>query len=115
MDDVKRYVQSLHKGSDKCQYVVQNLRWSGVYLRSTLSNTLLQRVLPLVPLTATVFKVFVAIMTTFISDSYDVLEYTLNQTKSLNLKIYPGDNVIDYCAETLVDAERLDSAGIFKP
>ena len=42
---VKRHVQSLQKGSEADQYVVQKLKWSGVYPRSTLSNTLLQKVL----------------------------------------------------------------------
>ena len=61
-----------------------------MYLRSTLSNTLLQRVLTLVPLTATGLEVFVAIMTTFISDSYDDLDETLTHMNSLKLKNYPG-------------------------
>ena len=82
---------------------------------NTLSNTLLQKVLTLVPLTATGTEVFVAIMTTFLSDSYDALEETLNHTKSLKLKRYPGENVTDFCAEILVYAERLESAGDFKP
>ena len=42
---VKGHVQSLLKGSEADQYVFQNLTWLGVYLRSTLSNTLLQKVL----------------------------------------------------------------------
>ena len=69
----------------------------------------------LVPLTATVLEVFDATMTTFLSDSYDALEETLNHMKSLKLKIYPGENVADFCAEILVDAERLESAGDFNP
>ena len=36
LDYVKRHAQSLHKGSEAYQYVVQNLTWSGVYLRSNL-------------------------------------------------------------------------------
>ena len=36
LEYVKRYVQSLQKGSEADNYVVQNLTWSGVYLRSTL-------------------------------------------------------------------------------
>ena len=36
-----RHVQSLQKDSEADQYVVQNLTSSGVYLRSTVSNTLL--------------------------------------------------------------------------
>ena len=112
---VKSHVQSLLKGSEADQYVFQNLTWSGVYLRSTLSNNLLQKVLPLVPLTATGPEVFVATTTKFLLDSYDALEETLNHMKSLKLKSYPGDNVTDCCAAILVDAERLESAGAFKP
>ena len=43
LEYVKRHVQSLLKGSEANQYFVQNLTWSGVYLRSILSNTLLRR------------------------------------------------------------------------
>ena len=67
------------------------------------------------PLTATGPEVYVAIMTTFFSDSYDALEETLNHMKSLKLKSYPGENVTDCCAAILVDAKRLESAGAFKP
>ena len=54
-------------------------------------------------------------MTTFLSDSYDALEETLNHMKSLKLKSYPGENITDCCAAILVDAERLESARTFKP
>ena len=36
LEYVKRHVQSLLKGSDTDQYIVQNLIWSGVYPRSNL-------------------------------------------------------------------------------
>ena len=36
LEYVKRHIQSLQKGSEADQYVVQNLKWSGVYLSSTL-------------------------------------------------------------------------------
>ena len=35
--------------------------------------------------------------------------------KSIKLKIYPGENVTDCCAEILADSERLGSAEDFKP
>ena len=35
--------------------------------------------------------------------------------KSLKLKFYTGKNITDCCAEILVDAERIESAGAFKP
>ena len=87
---MKRHVQSLQKVSETDQYFVQNLTWSGVYLRSNLSNTILQKVLKLVPLTETGHEVFVAAMATFLSAYYDALEETLTHTKSIKLKIYPG-------------------------
>ena len=91
---VKRHVKSLQKGSKEDQYVFQNLMWSGVYLRGTFTNNLHQKVLTLVPLTSTRLEVFVPTMATFLSDSYDALEETLTQTKSLKLNIYLGENVI---------------------
>ena len=84
-------------------------------MRSTLSNTLLQKVLTLVPLTETGPEVFVATMTQFISDSYDALEETINHLKSLKLKSYLGENVTDCCASILADAEPLESDGAFNP
>ena len=70
---MKHHVKSLQEGSKAYQYVVQNLTWSRVYLRSTLSNTLLQKVITLVPLTETILEVFVTTITTFLSNSYDSL------------------------------------------
>ena len=115
LDYVKLHVQSLHKGSEADHYVVQNLKWLVVYMRSNVSNTLLQKVLTLVPLTATGPEIFFATMTTFLSDSYDPLEENMNHIKSLKLKSYPGENVTDCCAEILVDAERLESARALNP
>ena len=81
----------------------------------TLANTLLRKILTLVPLTATGPEVFVVTMTKFISDSYCALEETLTHMQSLKLKSYPGENITYFCAAILVDAERLESAGDFNP
>ena len=54
-------------------------------------------------------------MTTFISDSYDALDDILTQMKSLKLIIYPGENVTDCSAAISVDADHLDSDGVFNP
>ena len=64
-------------------------------------------------LTSTGPEVYVATMTTVLSDSYDYLVYALNHTNSLKLKYYPGEIVTDYCDAILVDMERLESAGAF--
>ena len=66
-----KYSSGMLLQADQC--VVQNLTWLGVYLRSTLSNTILQKVLTLVPLIVTGPRVFVATMTKFLSDSFDDL------------------------------------------
>ena len=54
-------------------------------------------------------------MTKFISASYDVLEETFTNFKSIKIKSYPGDNVMDLCVEIVVDVESLESAGGFNP
>ena len=66
-------------------------------------------------ITETIPEVYVSTMTTFISNSYDTSEEALTRMKSIKIKIYPGENVTDFCAEILVDSEHLDSAGAFKP
>ena len=106
---------SLLKGSEADQYIVQNLTWSGVYLRSTMSNDLLQRVMTLVPLTATGPEVYVATMTTIISYSYYSLVGTLNHTKNLKLKDHPDRDAADCHDAILENVEGLESAGAFKP
>ena len=113
-DYMKRHIKILHKGYNTDEYVVQNLTWSGVYLWSTFSNALVQKVLTLVLLTSTGPEVFVSIMATFLSDYYDALEETINHMKSLKLKIYLGENFIDFCASILVDADCIDITGAFK-
>ena len=90
LDHMKIHVQSIQKVYEADQYVVQNLTWSGVYIKGSLSNTLLQKVLIFVLLTTTVPEVFVTTMTKFISNYDDALQETLTHTKSLKLKCYPG-------------------------
>ena len=91
----KRRLNILQKGYEAYRYLVQLLTWSGVYLRSTFSNTLLHKVLKLVPMTATGPEVLVATMTAVISNSYGALEDTLTHMNSIKLKSYPGENIKD--------------------
>ena len=67
------------------------------------------------PLAETVPELFVANMTTFISNSYDAFKDTLTHMKILKLKNCPGKNVIGYCDSMLVDAERLESSRAINP
>ena len=95
--------------------MVQNLTWSGVYLRSSLLYSLFQNILKLVSLTATGPEVYVATMTTVLSNYYDSLVDTLNQMKSLKLKDNTVGDVANCCDAILVDVERLESARAFNP
>ena len=98
---MKLHVHSLLKGSEADQYLVQNLTWSVVYLSSTLSNDILHKVLTLVPLIATVPEVYVATMSTVLSDSCYSLVGTINHMKSLKLKYNPEGDVAD-CYDTIL-------------
>ena len=80
-----------------------------------MSNDLLQKVLTLVPLTATGPEVYVATMTTIISNSYYSLVDTLNHTKNPKLKDNLGRDVAYCYNEILVNVESLESSGAFKP
>ena len=113
LDHMKHHVKILQKGLKSDKYMVQNLTWLGVYLRSTFSYDLLHKVLKLVQLTATVPEVYVSTMTTVLSDSYDSLAETLNHTKNLKIKDNPGDNVADCCDTILVDVDHLEIARVF--
>ena len=67
------------------------------------------------PLTSTNPEVYVATMTTIISNYYYSLVDTLNQTKSLKLKDNQGGDAVDCYDAILVTVEILDSVGAFKP
>ena len=110
---MKYHVKSIQKGYNSDKYMVHNLTWSVVFLRSTLPSALIQKVLKLVPLISTGPEFYVATMNTVIYDQYAYLVETLNHTKSLKLRDHPGDNVADFWNTILVDDDFLESAGPF--
>ena len=85
LDYTKHHVKSLQKYFKADKYIVQNLKWSGVYLRSTLLYAILQKELELVPLTKTGSEVYVANMNTVLSYYCDSLVGNMNHMKSLKL------------------------------
>ena len=115
LDYAKLHAKSLQKLYKAEKNTVQNLTCSGAYLRSTLSSALLQKVLKLVPLTATGTEVYVSNTITVIYYPYTSLMETLNHMKSLKLKDHPGENGADCCEEILENSERIESDGAFKP
>ena len=69
----------------------------------------------MVPLTATGPEVYVATMTTLISDSYYYLSDALNQMKSIKLSDNQGGDNADCYKTILKYLKGLESAGAFKP
>ena len=112
---MKHHLKSIQKAYKVDKYMIKKLKWPGVYLRSTLSNNPLQKVLTLVPLTETGPEVYVSTTTPIIHNSYDSLVDTMDHTKSIKLKDSLEENVTDCCDTILVYAERLESSRAFKP
>ena len=69
----------------------------------------------MVPMTVTVPEVYVSIIPTVLSESYDDLEKNMNHLNKIKLKNYPGEIVSDFFDAILVDAGHLDGDGQFKP
>ena len=107
LECVKLHVKIQHKSSKSDKYVVQNLTWSGAYLRSTFSYAIIQKILKLVPLTATRPEVYVATIITSLSGSNYSLVETLTHIKSLKLKDHTGGNVAWQMLSALIVPESL--------
>ena len=69
----------------------------------------------MVSLTATGNEVYVTTVTTIISNSYYSLVDNLNHTKNQKLKYHPSKDAVDCYNTILVNVERLESSGAFKP
>ena len=92
---MKCHVKGLEKGYKADNYLVQHLKWSGVYPRIKMPSYFIQNVLKLVPLTSTGPEVYITTMTIFLPNSCDTLEETLTHMKSLKLKSYAKENIAD--------------------
>ena len=116
MDYVRKFDQEIKSDTSQTdKYAFQNLDWSGQYLRNSLSADLLTKVLRELPITASGPEVFITTMHICLSDSYEALEETKKQLKTLKLSDFSGENVVNCCAQILMLAKCLDSAGAFEP
>ena len=113
-EHVKNHIEVLRKDETRADsYVIQNLNWSDSFLRNTLHHELLAKFLRYVPITASGPEIFMATVTVCFSDSYDALEQTKIELKTIKLKDFPGENVQDCVAKILDLCERLESGGAF--
>jgi hypothetical protein len=114
LEYVKEYVRTFRQTADK--YALQNLEWSGEYMRNSLSSQLLAKVVEEVSVSASGPEMLVATMTIIYSgQGYDALEQCKNELKSLTLKQFPGENVVDLNKKVTALCERLDSADMMGP
>ena len=77
-------------------------------------STLLQKILKILPLTATGPEVYVATMTNVLSGYYYSLVDNINHMKSLKLKDHMGVYIADCCDAILINVDRLESSAAFK-
>ena len=80
-----------------------------------MSYDIIQKILEFLPLTATGTKFDISTITTVLSNYYDYLEERYNHFKCIKPKDHMGENVAELCTVILVDDERLESEGDFRP
>ena len=101
-EHVKNHIEVLRKDETRADsYVIQNLNWSGQFLRNILHDEFLAKVLRYVPITASGPEIFMATVIVCFSDSYDALEQTKIELKTIKLKNFPSENVQDCVAKIL--------------
>ena len=86
------------------QYNLQDMNWSGTYLRSVLSSDGITKLLNITVLNSSWTEVFMSTMVIVMVYSYKALEYTLTHKKNRRWAYFPGENVSDLCASIVADA-----------
>lgn len=111
MTHVVKEVERLQSLKD--MYVTQNLKWSGEYIRESLSVDMLEKLYQDVSMQASGPETFAALMRVIHSDSYEALENTKRTLENIKLKSYAGENVRK-CNEDIARlSEQLVSGGHF--
>jgi hypothetical protein len=111
LSQVLKEVTRFHDYKD--MYINQNLKWSGEYIRSSISSELLEKLLQDSSISDSGPEAFAALMRVIHSDSYEALETTKKTREEIKLKSYPGEN-IRKCNEDIGRlAEQLQSGGHF--
>ena len=78
------------------QYNLQNMNWSGTYLRSVLSSDVLTKLLTITTLNSSWTEVFMTTMITMMVNCYEALESTLTHKKILGGITLLGEMLLTY-------------------
>ena len=113
LDAISQHVKDLRANADK--YIIDNLDWSGDYLRASLHSTLLSKVLDRLPISASGPEVLSATHAVIQSSTFEVMEDVRDQLKAISLSNYPGENIDKCCAAQLVLLQRMEDAGYYQP
>ena len=110
-EDIEAHVVSLR--ATGCPWVIENLMYSGIYLRNAIDTVLYQKVIEDCGVTASGPETLCTLMKILYSDSFEAIEQCRLALKAIKLADFPGENV-DLCSTKIEFlAERLDCAGAF--
>ena len=95
------------------KYINHNLQYSATYIRSAISQDLLTALYNNIDTNDVGPVVLVALLHLLYSDCYDSIETLKSELNAIELKKYPGENVVDCCSDIVDKCERLDTAEAF--
>lgn len=90
-----------------------NLAYSAEYIRSSISQDLLTALYNDIDTNDVGPVVLVALLRLVYSDGYDAIETLKTELKAIELKTFPGENVVDCCTVIIDKCERMDTAEAF--
>lgn len=96
-------------------YILQNLAFSGDYIRDSLSPELLGKLLREVAIDASGPESFAALMRIVHSDSYPAMQKIKRKLEGIKLSHYKGEDVEACCDDILTLCDQLDAAGSLVP
>ena len=112
---MKFYVKIFQKGSKVDQYMVQNHKFSGVYLWCNFVKLYSSECTNIGDADSNQTWGIYWNRDYIISHSYISLEDTINHLNTIKINSYPWYNVSYFCDEIFVDFEHIVSSGAFKP
>ena len=96
-DNVKAHVATLC--ATGCLLIIENLMYSGTYLRNSIDATLYQKFIEDSDANATGPEVFGSLMKILYSDSFEAIDQCCATLKMINLSDFHGENVEQCCAK----------------
>ena len=96
------------------RFIRDNLKWSGEYIRKTVSQPILERLLNETKTTTIGPVTLVALLRVIYSDGYDAIELLKQDLKKIEWTQFPGEDVEACCVSMMDICDRLDAADAFQ-